>query len=246
MTGEAVCAIMADMLQARLPLLPPDARVVSRDLAVLLDETRLVVFNGSGQIYTCSRDDREGMRLAAAMFSSLKLARPTALARALEMNPVTVFRSRRRLATGGVAAVRSKKPGPKRRSKLTKEVCARAQRRLDQGWSIRRAAREVGVVEGTLRHALKRGDLRRPVEAEPRQAPSPGVEDLSGPAARAEQDQEKRFALYREAEKLIVQDAPWIPLYHTESHLLVKPYVKDLVMTPQGLYDLRRVRVEAP
>jgi len=50
------------MLTARLPLLPPDAQVVSRDLAVLLDETRLVVFNASGQIYTCSRDDREGMR----------------------------------------------------------------------------------------------------------------------------------------------------------------------------------------
>jgi len=74
---------------------------------------------------------------------------------------------------------------------------------------------------------------------------NPKVDELLE-AARAEQDQEKRFALYREAEKLIVQDAPWIPLYHTESHLLVKPYVKDLVMTPQGLYDLRRVRVEAP
>ena len=165
------------------------------------------MFNGSGQIYTCSRDDREGMRLAAAMFSSLKLARPTALARALEMNPVTVFRSRRRLATGGVAAVRSKKPGPKRRSKLTKEVCARAQRRLDQGWSIRRAAREVGVVEGTLRHALKRGDLRRPVEAEPRQAPSPGVEDLSGPAARAEQDRASAqgVAVKRSAERTLAR-----------------------------------------
>jgi len=62
-------------------------------------------------------------------------------------------------------------------------------------------------------------------------------------AARAERDQEKRFALYREAEELIVMDAPWIPLYHSVSHLLVKPYVKGLVMTPQGLYDLRRVRI---
>ena len=72
------------LIAPRLPLLPPDAQAISRDLAVLLDETRLVVFNASGEIYTCSRDDDEGMRLAAAMFSSLKLATPTALARALE------------------------------------------------------------------------------------------------------------------------------------------------------------------
>ena len=195
------------MLTPRLPLLPPDARAVSRDLAVLLDEARLVVFNASGQIYTCSRDDREGMRLAAAMFSSLRLAKPTALARALEMNPVTVFRNRRRFAAGGVAAVRSKKSGPKGRSKLTRQVCARAQRRLDQGWSIRRVAGEVGVVEGTLRHALKRGELRRPVEARPDPTQSPRVAELSRPAARAEQDRasEQGVAVKRSEERTLAR-----------------------------------------
>ncbi|MGQ9593169.1 MAG: ABC transporter substrate-binding protein [Anaerolineae bacterium] len=61
-------------------------------------------------------------------------------------------------------------------------------------------------------------------------------------AARAEPDPEKRFALYREAEEILVADAPWIPLYHDTAHLLVKPYVEGLRMTPQGLYDLREVR----
>lgn len=127
--------------------------------------------------------------MAAAMFSSLKLATPTALARALEMRPETVFRHRRRFTEGGVAAVRSKKRGPKGRSKLTGEVCARAQRRLDEGWSIRRVASEVGVVEGTLRHALKRGELRRSVGVRRGSARGPSKkEELSRPAVRAEQD----------------------------------------------------------
>lgn len=175
------------MLIPRLPLLPPDARVVSPELAVLLDATQLAVFNASGQIYACSRDDREGMRLAAAMFSSLQLAKPTALARALEMHPTTVFRSRQRLSAGGVAAVRSKKRGPKGRSKLTEEVRVRAQRRLDQGGSIRRVAAEIGVVEGTLRHALKAGVLRLPRAVEP-SISAAQVGGLSRPAERAEQD----------------------------------------------------------
>jgi len=190
----------------RLTLLPPDAQTISRDLAVLLDETRLVVFNASGEIYTCWRDDREGMRLAAAMFSSLKLATPTALARALEMRPETVFRHRRRFTEGGVAAVRSKKRGPKGRSKLIGEVCARAQRLLDEGWSIRRVAAEVGVVEGTLRHALKRGELRRSVGKRPGSSGVPAKkEELSRPAVRAERDRasEQGVAVKRSGERAL-------------------------------------------
>jgi len=198
---------MTIMLTSHLALLPPDARVVSRELAVQFDGARLVVFNASGQIYTCSRDDAEGMRLAAAMFSSLKLATPTALARALEMSPEAVFRNRRRFTEGGVAAIRSKKRGPKGRSKLTQEVCAHAQKRLDEGWSIRRVAGEVGVVEGTLRHALKRGELRRPVKARPSKERLPNVEELSRPAARAEQDRagEQGVAVKRNAERTLAR-----------------------------------------
>ncbi len=176
------------MLAARLPLLPPDARVVSPDLAVLLDDDHLAVFNASGTIYTCDRDDQEGLRLAAAMFTQLGLVKPTALARALKMHPATVFHYRQLFLEGGVEALQVRKRGPKGPSKLLDKGCARAQRRLDQGWSIRRAAEEVGLAEGTLRHALKRGRLRPRADAVPDPAPSP-VEELSRPAERAEQDQ---------------------------------------------------------
>jgi len=175
------------MLHAPLPLLPPKAEAVNSKLAVLLDEERLVVFNASGQIYTCSRDDAGGMRLAAAMFTSMGLAKPTELARALQMHPTTVFRSRQRLSRGGVTAVQTRKLGPKRASKLTPEVCARAQRCLDEGHSIRRVANEIGVVEGTLRHAVGRGLLR--VQAQRRGSAGARAEELPGPAERAEHDQ---------------------------------------------------------
>ncbi len=62
--------------------------------------------------------------------------------------------------------------------------------------------------------------------------------------ARVEQDEEKRFALYRQAEAIIVQDAPWIPLYHGVQYELVKPYVKGLVITPQGEYDVSNAYIE--
>ncbi|MFH1086562.1 MAG: ABC transporter substrate-binding protein, partial [Chloroflexota bacterium] len=44
--------------------------------------------------------------------------------------------------------------------------------------------------------------------------------------ARVEADPAQRTALYRQAEQLIIQDAPWIPLTHGVSFALVKPGVQ--------------------
>lgn len=50
-------------------------------------------------------------------------------------------------------------------------------------------------------------------------------------AARIEPDEQKRFDLYRQAEQLILNDGPWIPLWHTgETNLLIKPEVKNYVL----------------
>jgi ABC-type oligopeptide transport system substrate-binding subunit len=58
-------------------------------------------------------------------------------------------------------------------------------------------------------------------------------------AARSEQDSSARLSLYRQAEILIVEDAAAIPLYHGSNHVLVKPYVKNLILTPFGMLNFR-------
>ena len=54
------------------------------------------------------------------------------------------------------------------------------------------------------------------------------------------------MALYQEAELLLVEDAAWIPMYHSGGYYLVKPYVQGLVITGQGTMDLTQVRIERP
>jgi len=44
--------------------------------------------------------------------------------------------------------------------------------------------------------------------------------------ARVERDPAQRTALYRQAETIIVSEAPWIPLTHGVTYALAKPYVK--------------------
>jgi len=63
---------------------------------------------------------------------------------------------------------------------------------------------------------------------------NPRVDDLLD-RSRRETDPEKRLGLLREAERLIVEDAPWIFVSHAQTHLLVKPYVRGLELTPMDV-----------
>ena len=60
--------------------------------------------------------------------------------------------------------------------------------------------------------------------------------------ARIEPDEQKRYELYRQAEDMIVKEAPWVILWHTgEQYLLVKPYVHDYRLAPMIIPRLRFV-----
>lgn len=49
--------------------------------------------------------------------------------------------------------------------------------------------------------------------------------------ARTEQNPEKRIQIYNEIERMLVQDAPWVPLFYGNSALLVKPQLKGYKAT---------------
>ncbi|MCH7624914.1 MAG: peptide ABC transporter substrate-binding protein [Chloroflexi bacterium] len=63
--------------------------------------------------------------------------------------------------------------------------------------------------------------------------------------ARIERDVQKRFDLYNQAERTIINDAAWVPLWYTgERYLLLKPYIKDYALTPMTVPKLRKVYIE--
>ncbi|MFQ6019378.1 MAG: peptide ABC transporter substrate-binding protein [Dehalococcoidia bacterium] len=59
--------------------------------------------------------------------------------------------------------------------------------------------------------------------------------------AQTEENQKERFALYRRAEEIIVEDAAWIPLFHGKNSYLVKPYVQGFEEPPLVIPRLRYV-----
>jgi ABC-type oligopeptide transport system substrate-binding subunit len=59
--------------------------------------------------------------------------------------------------------------------------------------------------------------------------------------ARTETDQATRLDLYQQAEEIIVQEAAWIPLFHSKNNALIKPDVQDYFIAPFVIPNLRYV-----
>jgi oligopeptide transport system substrate-binding protein len=62
--------------------------------------------------------------------------------------------------------------------------------------------------------------------------------------AAIEQNRTVRLAMYQQAEQLVVDDAPCLPLFHGTNYILVKPYVKDYELGPLGVPDLSKVYID--
>jgi ABC-type oligopeptide transport system substrate-binding subunit len=62
--------------------------------------------------------------------------------------------------------------------------------------------------------------------------------------ARRGTDQGERIGMYQQAELILVQEAPILPLYHFRSHLLVKPWVRRYPTSPMKLWFFKDVIIE--
>jgi oligopeptide transport system substrate-binding protein len=72
---------------------------------------------------------------------------------------------------------------------------------------------------------------------------NPEVDELLE-EARTEQDPEERLQLYQEAEQIIINDAPWVPLFYEVEYWLTKPYVKGMIYPPMIIPKLQYVSIE--
>jgi ABC-type oligopeptide transport system substrate-binding subunit len=63
-------------------------------------------------------------------------------------------------------------------------------------------------------------------------------------AAAKELDPARRFAMLREAEILLLDDGPVIPIYHYSTNEMVKPYVRGIHRTPLDIHPITRVWID--
>jgi oligopeptide transport system substrate-binding protein len=61
--------------------------------------------------------------------------------------------------------------------------------------------------------------------------------------ARGEQDFDKRMELYQQAEEMILDDAPIVPLTHNADYWLTKPYVEGMIYPPVIIPKLKYISI---
>jgi len=73
---------------------------------------------------------------------------------------------------------------------------------------------------------------------------NPEFDDLLNQAAPIA-DLARRFELYRKAEQIIIQQAPWVFLYHPVSYVIRQPWVHDYVLNPMRPSRFEKVWLSA-
>jgi len=164
--------------QLHLPVQPAGAREINAVVAMVERDGQVAYFASGVPLFIHRTDDPVGRRVAAGQIIELGLARHDELSAALQVNRTTLYRQHRKLQAHGVLGVVDGPRGPRGPHRFTGEKQQRVAELLTAGRSIRHAAAQVGVTEGTIRHALRRGELRR--------APMPPAAAL-GPRTRSEQ-----------------------------------------------------------
>jgi hypothetical protein len=101
------------------------------------------------------------MRLAQGVLCSAKAVKPAQLARALGLNRSTVCRNKAAYERGGAQALLIDKSRNRSGYKLDKEKRRRAQKLLDQGVSVKKIGETIGVTEGCIRYAIRKGIVVR-------------------------------------------------------------------------------------
>lgn len=166
--------------QLHLPAQPAGAKELNAVVAVLHKRDHVAYFASGVPLFVHREDDTVGRRVAAVQMLELGLARQDELSAALQIHRSTLYRQHRKVQTHGVLGVVDGKRGPLGPHRFTADKRQGAEQMLAAGASIRQTAQQVGVTEGTIRHALRRGELRRATGLSGR--------PLLGPRARSERD----------------------------------------------------------
>ncbi|ETR68131.1 MAG: hypothetical protein OMM_04743 [Candidatus Magnetoglobus multicellularis str. Araruama] len=169
-------------LQSSLPFLPEDAILLSDVLAYSNNDGFIQFFNATGIIYRCLENDKDSLYYALGMFSELKLAKIRDLSNNFAVSDSTIYRYKDKFKKGCKSKIQVSTQVQS--SKLNNEKINIAQYYLNNGDSIRSAAKKLNISEGTIRYAIK---MKRIVYSEtipakkPLKAPSQrSIDDLQG------------------------------------------------------------------
>jgi transposase len=152
------------VLQSYIPFLPEDAKPINNHVAIYRHDEKIEFYTASGPIYSCRESDLYGLRLAQGIIVTQTTTTPAEIAKALNINRTTAYRNFNRYPQAGPAALNIQKKSNRKAYKLTGKAKRQVQTLLNEGCSLKAAAKQVGITEGCIRYAIKKGTIVRKKE----------------------------------------------------------------------------------
>ena len=148
------------MSQLMLPAIPYGATEISDLVSVWRDGEQWTYFLGTYPVYSHRADDQRMFRLVTAQLIQSGACRHKEIVETFGVSKSSVNRALKKLRDQGAEAFFKRREGRGSGSVLTPQILDQAQGLLDQGYSRRDLADELGVKYDTLRKAINDGRLR--------------------------------------------------------------------------------------
>ena len=147
------------MLQSYIPFLPEGAEPINDHVAIYRHDEKIEFYTASGPIYSFRESDSYGLRLAQGIIVTLTTTTPAEIAKALSINRTTAYRNVNRYQQDGPAALITDKRSNRQAYKLNGKIKRQVQILLNEGYSLKAAAKESGITEGCIRYSIKKGKI---------------------------------------------------------------------------------------
>jgi len=190
------------VLQSYIPFLPEGAKPLNGHVAIYRHDGKIEFYTASGPIYSCRENDLYGIRLAQGIIVTQTKTTPAEFAKALNINRTTVYRNTNRYQKDGPAALIIDKSRNRKAYKLSGTTKGRVQTLLNKGYSLKAAAKQVGITEGSIRYAIKKGTIVNQKQLAKQQQPR---QELKSTSERSIEDNNCAIGIgaKREAERIL-------------------------------------------
>jgi transposase len=167
------------VLQSYIPFLPEGAEPINNHVAIYRHDEKIEFFTASGPIYSCRESDLYGLRLAQGIIVTQTATTPAEFAKALNINRTTVYRNLNKYQQDGPAALFIDKKSNRKAYKLNGKAKRQVQALLNRGYSLKAAAKQTGITEGSIRYAIKKGRIVKKKQQDEKPEPHQKVKSAS-------------------------------------------------------------------
>jgi transposase-like protein len=150
------------MPQMQLPIFEDGVTPITNDVGYEKNADTIVYYCGSMPVFSHRVDDLDSFRMVTSQLYVNGNVRQADLVRAFGINALALKRWVKRYRAQGPRAFFTTTRGGSKPRVLIPEVRERAQTRLDQGLSVNKIAKELGVSYDVLRKAIADGRLKKP------------------------------------------------------------------------------------